>query len=99
VIRLSTITKPSSRFVCALFASFLTATASAADYPAKPIRFIAGAGPGGASDILARALALKLTDRFGRQVIVDNGALVGKSDAGRWLRRRVSGDVLGRPAV
>ena len=33
------------------------------------------------------------------QVIVDNGALVGKSDAGRWLRRRVSGDVLGRPAV
>jgi dihydropyrimidinase len=33
------------------------------------------------------------------QVIVDNGALVGKSDAGRWLRRRVAGDVLGRPAV
>ena len=33
------------------------------------------------------------------QVIVDHGALVGKSDAGRWLRRRVSGDVLGRPAV
>ena len=33
------------------------------------------------------------------KVIVDNGALVGKSDAGRWLRRRVAGDVLGRPAV
>jgi len=33
------------------------------------------------------------------QVIVDHGALVGKSDAGRWLRRRVAGDVLGRPAV
>jgi N-acyl-D-aspartate/D-glutamate deacylase len=33
------------------------------------------------------------------QVIVDHGKLVGKSDAGRWLKRRVAGDVLGRPAV
>ena len=33
------------------------------------------------------------------KVIVENGALVGKSDTGRWLRRRVAGDVLGRPAV
>jgi len=81
VIRLSTITKPSSRFVCALFASFLTATASADDYPTRPIRLIAGAGPGGASDILARALALKLTDKFGRQVIVDNRPGAGQNIA------------------
>jgi dihydropyrimidinase len=33
------------------------------------------------------------------QVIVDHGALVGGSDAGRWLRRRVAGHVLSGPSV
>ncbi len=33
------------------------------------------------------------------KVIVENGTLVGSSSDGRWLGRRVSGDVLARPAV
>jgi dihydropyrimidinase len=33
------------------------------------------------------------------QVIVADGKLVGRPSDGRWLPRRVSGDVLGRPAV
>ena len=33
------------------------------------------------------------------KVIVDHGALVGSSSAGRWVRRKVGADVLGRPAV
>jgi len=33
------------------------------------------------------------------KVIVENGKLVGSSSDGRWLKRRVSGDVLARPAV
>jgi dihydropyrimidinase len=33
------------------------------------------------------------------QVIVDHGALVGRSSAGRWVRRRVGTDVLARPTV
>ncbi len=33
------------------------------------------------------------------KVIVENGRLVGSSSDGRWLGRRVSGDVLARPAV
>ncbi|MGZ5136509.1 MAG: tripartite tricarboxylate transporter substrate binding protein, partial [Burkholderiales bacterium] len=41
-------------------------------YPTKPIRlitpFVAGAG----TDITARAIAAKLTERWGQQVIVDN---------------------------
>ena len=33
------------------------------------------------------------------KVIVENGQLVGSSDDGRWLKRRVSGDVISRPVV
>jgi tripartite-type tricarboxylate transporter receptor subunit TctC len=43
-------------------------------YPTKPIRFIAPFVPGGGTDITARAVATKLTERWGQQVIVDNRA-------------------------
>lgn len=42
------------------------------DYPAKPIRFIVGVAPGGATDILARAIGGKLSENLRQQVIVDN---------------------------
>ena len=48
--------------------------ARTATYPIKPIRAIVGFAPGGATDIMARALAQKLTDSFGQQMIVDNRA-------------------------
>lgn len=41
-------------------------------YPNKPIRFIVPSVAGGASDNLARALAQKLSEAWGQQVIVDN---------------------------
>ena len=43
-------------------------------YPVKPIRALVGFPPGGATDILARQLAQKLSESFGQQVIVDNRA-------------------------
>jgi tripartite-type tricarboxylate transporter receptor subunit TctC len=43
-------------------------------YPSRPVRFIVGFVPGGVADLLARALALRLTDAWGQQVIVDNRA-------------------------
>jgi dihydropyrimidinase len=33
------------------------------------------------------------------QVVVDRGRLVGSATAGRWLQRRVAGDVLSQPAL
>ena len=41
-------------------------------YPSKPLRIIVGFPPGGATDVAARAVAQKLTESIGQQVIVDN---------------------------
>jgi tripartite-type tricarboxylate transporter receptor subunit TctC len=43
-------------------------------YPSRVVRFIAPGPPGGATDILARTIAQKLTESWGQQVIVDNRA-------------------------
>ena len=42
------------------------------DYPVKPIRFILGVAPGGATDILARAIGAKMAENLRQQVIIDN---------------------------
>ena len=42
------------------------------NWPSRPVRMIAPYPPGGASDVLARVVAQKLTDALGRQVIVEN---------------------------
>jgi tripartite-type tricarboxylate transporter receptor subunit TctC len=42
------------------------------NFPTKPVRFIVGLAPGGAQDVTARAIAQKLSETWGRQVIVDN---------------------------
>ncbi|MEO7728448.1 MAG: tripartite tricarboxylate transporter substrate-binding protein, partial [Burkholderiales bacterium] len=44
----------------------------AQDYPNKTVRIVTGYAPGGASDILARMMAQKLTDFWGQQVVVEN---------------------------
>ncbi len=44
----------------------------AKDYPSKPIRILVGVTAGGGTDTTARAIAQKLTEAWGRQVVVDN---------------------------
>ena len=41
-------------------------------FPSRPIRFIVPFPPGGSNDIMARYFANYLTERFGRQVVIDN---------------------------
>jgi len=69
-------------FFCALLGAAGSAHAAqrgAADdpapgYPARPIRLVVPFPPGGSNDIMARYLAQYLTDRYGRQVVIDNRA-------------------------
>jgi tripartite-type tricarboxylate transporter receptor subunit TctC len=57
---------------CLLLAWWGAATAASEVYPARPMRLIVGVPPGGTTDIVARLVAARLGDRFGRPVVVDN---------------------------
>ncbi len=62
-------------------ASGVAAADAAADYPNRPIRFVAPFVAGGPSDMLSRLLGQKMSDKWGQSVVVDNrgsaGGLVG----------------------
>jgi tripartite-type tricarboxylate transporter receptor subunit TctC len=52
--------------------ALLTCQAALALYPERPVRLIIAQSPGGNADIIGRALAEGLGERFGQLVVVDN---------------------------
>src|SRR5882724_12326083 len=48
------------------------ATAQDEAWPTRPVRLIAASGPGGNPDVLARLLADKFSQTFGKPFIVEN---------------------------
>src|SRR5258707_10354539 len=55
--------------------------ASALDYPTRPVRWVVGYPPGGATDILARLIGQRLSERLGQQFVIENKPGAGNNIA------------------
>ena len=71
-----------SKFLLSLMLAVIGTSVMAADpWPSRPIRFIVGFGPGGANDLVARAVAEGVSKQLGQPVVVENkpgaGSVVG----------------------
>jgi tripartite-type tricarboxylate transporter receptor subunit TctC len=47
-------------------------SAAALDYPTRPVRWIVGYPPGGSTDIIARLIGQRLSERLGQQFVIEN---------------------------
>jgi tripartite-type tricarboxylate transporter receptor subunit TctC len=55
--------------------------ASAADYPSRSVRWVVGYPPGGATDIIARLIGQRLSERLGQQFVIENKPGAGNNIA------------------
>ena len=70
-----------------LLAAAMAAPALAQTYPTKNVRLINAFAPGGASDVVARSFAQKLTESLGQQVTVENRVGAGGNIASEFVAR------------
>jgi tripartite-type tricarboxylate transporter receptor subunit TctC len=73
--------------VVLLFALFAAGAAAAQTFPSKPIRVMVPFGPGGVADITARAVAPKVSEGLGQQLVIENKPSAGGVVAGQEVAR------------
>src|SRR5882724_4620322 len=54
-------------------------SAPAADYPARPVRWVVGYPPGGSTDIIARLIGQRLSEKLGQQFVIENKPSAGNN--------------------
>ncbi len=70
----------------------VTGHAAAQAYPSKPIRFVLGFAPGGASDVVSRIVCTRLSEALKQPIVIDNRpAASGSAAAGMIARTPADG--------
>jgi tripartite-type tricarboxylate transporter receptor subunit TctC len=59
-------------------------------FPSRPIRWIVGFAPGASNDLIARTIAARLTEIWGRQIVIDNRPGAGGLIGGEMVARAAS---------
>src|ERR1051325_5795071 len=80
------------KFTWLALLSFCPGACLAADksdpaFPSKPIRWIVGFAPGASNDVIARIVAHRLAEIWGRQIVIDNRPGAGGMIAGEMVMR------------
>ncbi len=64
-----------------LLIALTTTVAAQSDYPNRPVRLIIPFPPGGSNDVVGRMIATQMSEKLGKQVVVDNrggaGGVIG----------------------
>jgi tripartite-type tricarboxylate transporter receptor subunit TctC len=71
----------------ALFVAGCLAQARADDYPTRPVRMVVGFGPGAVADVIARAMASRMSEKLGQQIIIENRPGAGSSLGAEYVAR------------
>jgi tripartite-type tricarboxylate transporter receptor subunit TctC len=56
-------------------------SAAAQDYPTRPIKWVVGYPPGGATDIIARLIGQRMSEKLGQQFVIENKPGAGNNIA------------------
>ena len=81
ISRRSALGLPFGFIAVAVAATAPVGSAMAADYPTRPVKWVIGYPPGGATDIIGRLIGQRLSERLGQQFVIENKPGAGNNIA------------------